>query len=123
MARQGNVYDFRRLHPTVFKGEESHLNAEQWLIDTENLLVATRVSEVNRVDVVKIQLTGVPARAACRGDPFTETRHLGDVFRGIFGQFFLDRVKTEMEQKFINLRQVDKTVDEYAIEFFKLSRF
>jgi len=28
-----------------------------------------------------------------------------------------------MEQKFINLRQVRKTVDEYAAEFSKLSRF
>jgi len=39
-TRQDNVSDFRRLHPTFFIGEESHLNAEQWLINTENLLVA-----------------------------------------------------------------------------------
>ena len=30
-AWQGNVSDFGRLHPVVFTGEESHLNAEQWL--------------------------------------------------------------------------------------------
>ena len=73
--------------------------------------------------MVKIQLTRVLVRVAHGGDPFTETRHLGYVFKGISGQFFPDTVKTEMEQKFINLRQVDKTVDEYAIEFSKLSRF
>ena len=58
-ARHGNVSDFRRLNPAVFSGEESHLDAEQWLIDTENLLVAARVPEADRVDVVKIQLSGI----------------------------------------------------------------
>ena len=53
-VRQGNVSDFRRLHPAVFIGEEIHLVAEQWLVDTENLLVAARVPEADRVDVVKI---------------------------------------------------------------------
>ena len=46
--------DFRRLNPTVFTGEESYLDAEQWLTDMENLLVAARVPEADRVDVVKI---------------------------------------------------------------------
>jgi len=53
-ARQENVSDFRRLHLAVFTGEESHMNAEQWLIKTENLLVAAQVPEADRVDVVKI---------------------------------------------------------------------
>ena len=53
-TRQGNVSEFRRLHLEIFTGEESHLDAEQWLIDKKNLLVATRVLEADRVDVVKI---------------------------------------------------------------------
>jgi len=39
-TRHGNVSDFRRLHSAVFTGEESHLESKQWLVDTENLLVA-----------------------------------------------------------------------------------
>ena len=58
-ARQGNVIDFRHLHPIVFIGEEGHLNVEQWLIDTENLLVADGIPKTDRVDVVWIQLMGV----------------------------------------------------------------
>jgi len=58
-VKQGNVSDFRKLHPAVFTGEESHLVAKQWLVDTENLLVAARVPKIDRVDVVKIQLSGV----------------------------------------------------------------
>ena len=41
--RPGNVTDFRRLQPAVFSGTESALNAEQWLIDTTDLLKAARV--------------------------------------------------------------------------------
>jgi len=46
-TRQGNVPDFRRLHHVVFTGEKSHLDAEQWLIDMEKLLVAARVPEAD----------------------------------------------------------------------------
>jgi len=53
------VIDFSHLHPIVFIGEEGHLNVEQWLINTENLLVAAGIPETDRVDVVRIQLMGV----------------------------------------------------------------
>lgn len=38
-------------------------------------------------------------------------------------KFFPDAGKNGMEQKFINLKQDSKNVDEYAAEFTKLSRF
>ena len=121
-VRQENVSDFRKLHPAVFTGEESHQDAEQWLIDTENLLVATRVLDADRVDVVKIQLSGV-----ARFWWLAKESHLlkpvsWKTFSGVFlAKFFPDTAKIEMEQKFINLRQAGKTVDEYAAEFSKLS--
>lgn len=37
-TRPGLLADFRRLHPMVFMGEENPLVAEQWLVDTKNLL-------------------------------------------------------------------------------------
>ena len=47
-----------------------------------------------------------------------------ETFSEVFlSKFFPDMVKSEMEQNFINLRQAEKTVDEYAAEFFKLRRF
>jgi len=118
------VSDFRRLHHAVFIGEESHLVAEQWLVDTENLLVAARVPEADRVDVVKNQLSRV-ARTWWLAE---ESRLLRPVswktFSEVFlAKFFPDTVKTEMEQKFINLRQAEKIVDMYAAEFSRLSRF
>ena len=41
--RIGNVSDFRRLHSSVFTSTRKPLEAEQWLIDTTNLLNATRI--------------------------------------------------------------------------------
>ena len=45
-------------------------------------------------------------------------------FSGVFlAMFFPNTGKMEMEKRFINLRQAEKTVDEYAVEFSKLSQF
>ena len=38
--RPGNVSDFRRLQPAIFSGTEKPLDAEQWLVDTTDLLEA-----------------------------------------------------------------------------------
>jgi len=93
-------------------------------VDTENLLVAAQVPEIDRVDVVKIQLSGV-----ARSWWLAEESHLPKpiswkTFAVVFlAKFFPDTTKSEMEQNFINLRQAEKTVDEYAAEFVKLSQF
>ena len=52
--RPGNVSDFRRLQPAIFTGGERPLDAEQWLIDTIDLLKAARVPEEDKVEVAKI---------------------------------------------------------------------
>ena len=89
--------DFRRLHPAVFTEEESYLDAEQWLIDAKNLLVAARVPEADRVDVVKIQLSGVE----CSWWLVEESHLLRPVsyktfFEMFLAKFFPDMAKTEM---------------------------
>jgi len=55
--RTGTVADFKRLGPSIFAGTETPLEAEQWMVKTEQLLKAARVPEADRVDVVSIQLT------------------------------------------------------------------
>ena len=54
--RPGNVSDFRRLQPAIFTGGERPLDAEQWLIDTTDLLKAARVPEEDQVEVAKLSL-------------------------------------------------------------------
>jgi len=55
--RGGTVADFRRLHPDIFASTEPPLQAKQWLVKTEQLLKDARVPELDKVDVVSIQLT------------------------------------------------------------------
>ena len=43
----------------TFLGTEKPLNAEQWLIDTTDLLKAARIPNKNKVKVAKIQLKDV----------------------------------------------------------------
>jgi len=57
--RPSNVSDFKRLQPVIFLGIEKLLDAEQWLLDTTDLLKETRVPEENQVKVAKIQLKDV----------------------------------------------------------------
>ena len=57
--RIGNVSDFRRLHSSIFTSTRKPLEAEQWLIDTTNLLNAARILAEDQVEVVKIQLTDI----------------------------------------------------------------
>jgi len=122
--RPGTVADFRRLGSDTFAGTETPLQAEQWLVKTEQLLKAARVPEADRVDVVSIQLTdlahlwwtnemerlGVPAT----WDMFTEA---------FMDKFFPETAKFEMERRFTNLIQGNRSVDDYAAEFTRLSRF
>jgi len=57
--RPSNVSDFRKLQPATFSGTEKPLDAEQWLINTTDLLNAARIPDENQVKVAKIQLKDV----------------------------------------------------------------
>ena len=43
--------------------------------------------------------------------------------KSFYERFFSETAQKEMEEKFIRLQQRDQTVDEYAAEFLRLSRF
>ena len=58
-TKVGNVSNFRRLHPSNFSENETPLEAEQWLIKTEQLLNAAKIPKEDRVDVVSIQFTDI----------------------------------------------------------------
>jgi len=61
----------------------------------------------------------VPCRRKSLSGPVS-WKTFSEVF---LAKFFPDTTKTEMEQKFINLEQADKTINEYAAKVSKLSRF
>ena len=106
----------------MFSETKSPLNAEQWLIDTTDLLKAARVPDENLVEVTKIQLRDV-ARTWWLAEEARLEKHIAlDQFLESFDErFFLKTVQKEMEEQFIRLQQKERTVNEYAAEFLQLS--
>jgi len=122
--RPGNVSDFRRLQPAIFTGEEKPLDAEQWLTDTSDLLNAARVPKENQVEVAKIQLKDIARTWWLAEEARLEKPVTWDTFsKSFYSRFFPATAQKDMEEQFIRLQQWNKSVDEYAAEFLRLSRF
>jgi len=122
--RPGSISDFRRLLPRTFAGTERPLDAEQWLVDVTNLLSAARVPEADKVEVIRVQLTDV-ARSwwlveEARLPKPISWKQFSDAF---LARFFPDTAKKDMQLQFLNLKQWDKSVEAYAADFIRLSRF
>lgn len=57
--KTGSVVNFRKLNMSPFYRTEEHMRVKQWLVDTENLLGATRVEDEDCVKVIKIQFMNI----------------------------------------------------------------
>ena len=122
--RPGNVSDFRKLQPAIFTGSEKPLDAEQWLTDTTDLLNAARVPKENQVEVAKIQLKDIARTWWLAEEARLEGPVTWDTFsKSFYSRFFPATAQKDMEEQFIRLQQWNKSVDEYAAEFLRLSRF
>ena len=122
--RPGNISDFRRLQPAIFTGEEKPLDAEQWLTDTTDLLNAARVPKENQVEVAKIQLKDIARTWWLAEEARLEKPVTWDTFsKSFYSRFFPATAQKDMEEQFIRLQQGNRSVDEYAAEFLRLSRF
>jgi len=122
--RPGNISDFRRLQPATFTGGEKPLDAEQWLTDTSDLLNAARVPPENQVEVAKIQLKDIARTWWLAEEARLEKPVTWDTFsKSFYSRFFPVTAQEDMEEQFIRLRQGSRSVDEYAAEFLRLSRF
>lgn len=89
----------------MFTGEEIPLTAEQRLVDTKNLLVAGRILEGVKVQVVKIQLAGIARLWWLIEEEYQLRPILWEAFSKTFqSKYFPETTKAKMEQTFINLR-------------------
>ena len=119
-----NITDFKRLTPKEFSSNEKPLAAEQWLLDTSNLLQGANIPEAEQVKIVKVQLVDIAHTWwAVEETKLIEPASWKQFTDSFYERFFPVCAKKEMEDQFMKLQQWNKTVDEYATEFLRLSRF
>ena len=84
------------------------MDAEQWLIDTTDLLKAARIPDENQVEVVKIQLKDVARTWWLAEEARLEKLITWDQFsKGFYERFFPATAQKEMEEQFIRFAVVE----------------
>ena len=87
-----------------------------------DLLKAARIPAENQVEVAKIQLKDVARTWWLAEEARLEKPISWDQFsKGFYKRFFPTTTQKEMEEQFIKMQQWNRSVDEYATEFLRLS--
>ncbi|KAJ6842852.1 uncharacterized protein M6B38_298905 [Iris pallida] len=120
----GDIQAFKKLGPRDFKGTEGIIYADDWLEDIERQMGACRLAADLRVEAVGLQLLDI-ARTWFRNEPaLAGEGHTWAEFRALFREkFFSPTDKIGLVRQFQNLQQGSMTVEEYAAEFGRLSRY
>ena len=93
------------------------------MIDMTDLLKAARIPGENQVEVTKIQLKDVARTWWLAEEARLEKPIPWDQFlKGFYERFFPATAQKEMVEQFIRLQQWNRSVNEYATEFLRLSR-
>ncbi|KAJ6816953.1 uncharacterized protein M6B38_413695 [Iris pallida] len=123
-GRPGTHLDFRKMIPQDFRGTEGILYADDWLEDVQRSLELAEVPRALWVTSAASQFFDI-ALTWYRTDPRASERGLSwEDFRKLFKEkFYPDVAVSALEGQFASLEQGSSSVDEYAAEFFRLSRF
>ncbi|KAJ6792878.1 Uncharacterized protein M6B38_237825 [Iris pallida] len=122
--RPGTHLDFRKMNPRDFRGTEGILYADDWLEDVQRSLELAEVPRALWVTSAASQFFDI-ALTWYRTDPRVSVRGISwEDFKKLFKEkFYPDVALTSLEGQFVSLEQGSSSVDEYAAEFFCLSRF
>ncbi|KAJ6808064.1 uncharacterized protein M6B38_168745 [Iris pallida] len=123
-SRPGTVLDFTKMSSRDFTGTEGILYADDWLEDVERSMELAELPRALWVSAAASRFFDI-ALTWYRTDPRASVRGLTwENFRRLFKEkFFPDVALTALEGQFVGLVQGNSSVDEYAAEFFRLSRF
>ncbi|KAJ6800676.1 uncharacterized protein M6B38_201405 [Iris pallida] len=107
-----------------FTGTEGILYADDWLEDVQRSMELTELPRALWVSAAASRFFDI-ALTWYRTDPRASVRGLTwENFRRLFKEkFFSDVALTALVGQFVGLVQGNSSVDEYAAEFFRLSRF
>ncbi|KAA0056187.1 gag protease polyprotein [Cucumis melo var. makuwa] len=123
-----HLRDFRKYNPTTFDGSlEDPTKAQMWLSSLETIFRYMKCPEDQKVQCAVFMLTD-------RGTAWWEMAERmlgGDVGqitweqfkKNFYVKFFPASLRDAKRQKFLNLEQDDRTVEQYDAEFDMLSRF
>jgi len=89
----------------IFTGTEKPLDAEQWLVDTTDLLKAAGVPDENQVEAAKIQLKDLTRTWWLAEEATLEKLITWDQFsKGFYERFFSVTTQRDMEEQFNQLQ-------------------
>ncbi|KAJ6798715.1 Uncharacterized protein M6B38_210620 [Iris pallida] len=123
-TRYGDIQDFKKLGPRDFSGTEGVVYADDWLEDIERQMRASRLADDLKVEAVGLQLLDI-ARTWFRNEPaLAGEGHTWAEFKLLFKEkFFSPTDKIDLVRQFQDLQQGSLSVEEYAAEFGRLSRY
>ena len=116
---------FKSLKPPEFQGTAYPVEARAWLKEMEKTFEIMGTEEAQKTTFATYLLKG---EANFWWEAKRNLEPVGTVAWGRFTELFLDKyfprfMETQMELKFLELKQENMTVTEYEAKFTELSRF
>ncbi|XP_020245293.1 uncharacterized protein LOC109823428 [Asparagus officinalis] len=112
------------MRPPSFYGDGRPLAAEEFIKVTETILTVTRITPIEWVDLMDVQLTDT-ARIWWMAEKNLLVRPiLWETFTERFNRkYFPQSSRDELLRQFVELKKRGRSVDEYEAEFSSLSRY
>lgn len=126
--KEGNrlgVGEFQKLNPPAFQGSANPLEAEDWIVAMEKAFEAMGCDDREKVTYATYMLQSSAFEWWDAHKLYPEdTIITWDLFKEAFHKkYFPESVKRMKEKEFIELKQGNRSVGEYEIEFSPLARF
>jgi hypothetical protein len=122
-----NLKEFKRMSPTAFKGTEEPIEADRWINQMQKIFRIIRCREEEKVELATFMLEGDAYdwwEVEQLSQEEDEEPYSWERFKVAFREHFFPRaMRARKEAEFINLKQGNRTVAEYAAEFIRLSKY
>ncbi|KAF7141664.1 hypothetical protein RHSIM_Rhsim06G0042800 [Rhododendron simsii] len=120
---RSHIEQFQKLKPPTFDGKQDPLVAQSWTLEMEKIFEVMECSEEEKVKLAAFMFTDEAYRwwlTIKESEPNMKWDRFKEVFNSMY---FPPSVKEQMIAEFLDLRQGNLTVTEYAAKFTRLSRF
>ena len=120
-----NFKDFKLVGPLEFSGSIDPIEAQTWTEEMEKVFEVARVADEQKTAFATFMLKGEAsywwkANKGRAGEGIITWERFKELF---FENYFSESIKNKMEIKFLELKQGNMTVAEYAVRFNELARF